>query len=103
MRIAFLLYFGNKNLKEIQLIVTSTKVANLAKQAVRAIVDFVLIVKKSSQKELQGQSQRRSILIVEKKPTMLKIAAPLLQMKRSQKNQRKKSNGLNKKGIKPKP
>lgn len=40
------LYFGNKDLKIIQQIVTFTKVANIAKQATSQIADLVMMVKK---------------------------------------------------------
>ena len=43
---ALLLYSGNKNLEEIQQIVISTKVTNLAKQVVGVIANFALMAKK---------------------------------------------------------
>ena len=46
MQTTSLLYFGNKDLEEIQQIVTSTKAANLAKHVVRVTADLALIVKK---------------------------------------------------------
>lgn len=46
MTTALLLYFGNKDLEEIHQIVTSTKAANLAKQAVRATADLAMMAKK---------------------------------------------------------
>ena len=55
MRIAHLFYFGNKNLKEIQQIVTSTEVANLAKRAVRTTINFVMIAKKKQLKKYHNK------------------------------------------------
>ena len=46
MTTAPLLHSGDKDLEEIQQIVTSTEAANLAKRAVGAIVDFALMAKK---------------------------------------------------------
>lgn len=42
----FFLHNNNKSLKNIQQIVISTKVANLAKLLVRAIIDLVMMAKK---------------------------------------------------------
>ena len=39
-------HFGNKDFQEILPIVTSTKITNLAKQAIRNIANFTMIVKK---------------------------------------------------------
>ena len=46
MTTTLLLHSGNKDLEEIQQIVTSTEAANLAIQAVGAIADFALMAKK---------------------------------------------------------
>ena len=46
MTTALLLHSNDKDLEEIQQIVTSTEVANLAKRAVGAIADLALIAKK---------------------------------------------------------
>ena len=43
-----LLYLGDKNFEKIQQIVTSTKVANIAKQVVEVIVDLTMIDKRRS-------------------------------------------------------
>lgn len=48
-------YLGNKDLKKIQLIVTSTKVTNLTKRVTDITKDLVLIIIK---KELQQQSPK---------------------------------------------
>lgn len=45
------LHLGNKNLKEIQLIVTSTKAANLAKQATGIIKDLAMIARKKGSQQ----------------------------------------------------
>lgn len=42
----FLLYLGDKTLKEIQQIVTSTEAANLAKQVVKVTANLVMTTKK---------------------------------------------------------
>ena len=49
MTMALLLHSGDKNLEEIQQIVTSTKAANLVKQAVEATADLTLMAKKKQQ------------------------------------------------------
>lgn len=43
---ALLLYFGDKDLEKVQQIVTFTKIANFAKQTVRAKVNLTLMAKK---------------------------------------------------------
>lgn len=53
---ALLLYFGDKDFKEIQQIVTSTEVANLAKQRVGATTDLTMIAKKK-------QSERSNLRV----------------------------------------
>ena len=46
MTMALLLHSGDKDLEEIQQIVTSTEATNFAKQAVGVTADFALIAKK---------------------------------------------------------
>lgn len=46
MTTTFFLYLGDKNLKEIQQIVTSTEVVNLAKQIVKITANLAMIAKK---------------------------------------------------------
>lgn len=50
-----LLHSGNKNLKEIPQIVTSTKATNMAKQAIGQIKDLALIAKKRTNSYQQPQ------------------------------------------------
>lgn len=47
-----LFYLGDKNFKEIQYIATSTKVANMAKQVVGAIADFIMVDNKKNDTRL---------------------------------------------------
>lgn len=44
--IVLLLYFGDKNLKEIPQIVTSTKAVNMVKRAIGQIVDLTIMATK---------------------------------------------------------
>ena len=61
-------YFGNKNFEEIQQIVRSTIVANLAKQAVKTTIDLAIILKKKQlEKYLTKPKQTKSPSIAKKK------------------------------------
>lgn len=57
MTIAPLFYLNNKDLEEIQLIVTSTKVANLAKQTTGVTRDLAIIVRKKRLLQQTPQSK----------------------------------------------
>ena len=58
MTTAPLLHFGDKDLEEIQQIVTSTEVANMAKRATVQTADLAMIVKKRSDGQQQPQKPK---------------------------------------------
>lgn len=93
MTIAPLFYSGNKHLEEVQQIVTSSQVANLAKQAISITKNQPMMVKKKSyNNKLQDLDQTRNILIMARKVTMLRTVQAVLTQKKSQmtKKQNKK-------------
>lgn len=57
MTITPLLYLSNKDLEKIELIVTSTEVANLAKQATCIIRDLAIMVRKNEPQQQTSQSR----------------------------------------------
>ena len=98
-----LLHSGDKNLEEIQQIVTFTEVANLVKQAIGAIADLALMTKINSQKEAILDSRpTKNTSIVGKKTTTLRTVTPPHQMKENQKKYQRKINKLAEIEIKPK-
>ena len=52
-------HFSDKDLEEIQQIVTSTKIANLAKRTIRITVDLALMAKKKQPKRFAIKSKLR--------------------------------------------
>lgn len=55
-----LLHSGNKDLKKIQQIITSTKVANMAKQATSQITDLTMMAKKKTDSRQQFQKPKNN-------------------------------------------
>lgn len=53
MTTVYFFYLGNKDLEKIQLIVTSTEVANLAKQAIGIMGDLAMMTKKKRPQQLK--------------------------------------------------
>lgn len=59
MTIVPLPHSGNKDVEEIQQIVTSTEVANLAKQVVRATADLIMIAKKKQSDKSNSRPNKK--------------------------------------------
>lgn len=57
MTIAPFFYFDSKNFKEIQQIIISTKVANIVKKVVKAIINLAIIAKKKQFKNYCNRSK----------------------------------------------
>ena len=102
MTTAPLVHFGNKDLKEIQRIVTSTEAANLAKQAVRARADLAMMAKnKQLEKYLAKLKTNEKYFNCGKKGHYARDCTR--QTKGSLKSHWKKLNTLDERKIKPKP
>lgn len=71
-----LLHSGDKDLKKIQQIVTSTEAANMAKRAIGQSADLLLVAKKKTDTQQQPRirSNKKASIVV-KKDTIPKIAA----------------------------